>query len=65
MWIWIIIGACAIGAIIGFLNSDGDSSDAAGGALAGGCIAIGCLGRLAFAGIIIIGILWLCQVIFG
>ena len=48
MWIWIIIGACAIGAIIGFL-----SSDAAGGALAGGCIAIGCLGRLAFGGITI------------
>lgn len=66
MWIWIIIGACIIGAIVGFLNSDDNSSaDAAGGALAGGCMAIGCLGRLAAAAIVILGIIWLFQVIFG
>ena len=65
MWLWIIIGACVVGAVIGFIGSDGSSDDAAAGALAGGCMAIGCIGRLALAGIIIIGIIWLCQVIFG
>ena len=67
MWIWIIIGACVIGAIFGFLGSDGDSrgADAAGGAFAGGCMAAGCLARIAIASIVILGVLWLFGVLFG
>ena len=66
MWIWIIIGACVIGAIIGFFGSDDKSgADAAGGALAGGCMAASCLARLAIAALIILGTLWLFGVIFS
>lgn len=67
MWIWIIIIACVIGAIIGLAGSDGrnKAGDAAGGAFAGGCMAAGCLLRIAFMALIIIGILWLFGVLFG
>ena len=66
MWIWIIVIACVVGAIIGFVSSDGDNAgdDAAGGALAGGCLAVGCLTRLAVAALVILGALWLFGVIF-
>ena len=66
MWIWIILGACIIGAIIGYVNSDGNDSgsEVVQGALAGGCMAANCLVRLAIAAIIIIGILWLFGVVF-
>lgn len=51
MWIWVIVIACIIGGLIGFIGSDGQNagSDAAGGALAGGCMAAGCLVRIAIA----------------
>ena len=64
MWIWIIIIAVVIGAIIGFAQS-GEKEDAMGGAMASGCFAIGCLGRLAIAAITIIVILWLFGLLFG
>ena len=38
MWIWIIIIAVIIGAIIGFAQS-GEKEDAVDGAMAGGCLA--------------------------
>lgn len=44
MWIWIIIIAVILGAIIGFAQS-GEKEDAVGGAMAGGCLAVSCLGR--------------------
>ena len=65
MWIWIIIGACVIGAIIGFLGSNGNAEDAAGGAMAGGCMAAGCIVRIAIAALIIIGVLWLFGLLFS
>lgn len=67
MWLWIIIGAVVIGGIFGFLSSDSDSKggDAASGALAGGCMAVGCLGKLAFAALGILLVLWLFGAIFG
>ena len=45
MWIWIIIIAVVIGAILGYLGSDGkdSGSNAAQGAMAGGCMAGGCI----------------------
>lgn len=43
MWIWIIIIAVLIGAIIGFAQN-GEKEDAMGGAMAGGCLAASCLG---------------------
>lgn len=64
MWIWIIIIAVIIGAIIGFAQS-GEKEDAVDGAMAGGCLAASCLMRLAIAALIIIGILWLFGVLFG
>lgn len=64
MWIWIIIIAVAISGLFGYLNSE-NGEDAAGGAMAGGCMAIGCLGRLAFAALSIIIVLWLFKAIFG
>jgi hypothetical protein len=66
MWIWIIIVACVIGAIVGILGSNGDdkATDAASGAMAGGCLAAGCLARIAIAAIIILGVLWLFGVLF-
>lgn len=63
MWIWIIVIAVIIGAIVGFASS-GKSEDAASGALAGGCMAASYLVRLAIAAISIIVILWLFSVIF-
>ena len=66
MWIWIIVGACVIGAILGLLGSNGKNSaeDAASGAFAGGCMAVGCLLRLALAAITILLVLWLFNAIF-
>lgn len=64
MWIWIIIIAVVIGAIIGFAQS-GEKEDAVGGAMAGGCLAASCLARIAITAIIIIGILWLFGVLFS
>lgn len=64
MWIWIIIIAVIIGAIIGFAQN-GEKEDAVDGAMAGGCLAASCLMRLAIAALIIIGILWLFGVLFG
>ena len=65
MWFWIIIAAIVLGGIYGFISSDGDSSEAAGGAMAGGCLAAGCLARLAIAAIGIRLILWLFGALFG
>lgn len=61
MWIWVIVIACIIGGLIGFIGSDGQNagSDAAGGELAGGCMAAGCLVRIAIAALSILFILWL------
>lgn len=64
MWIWIIIIAVVIGAVVGYFNS-GKSEDAAGGAMAGGCLAAGCLARIALAALGIILVLWLFNVLFG
>ncbi len=64
MWIWVILIAVAIGAIVGFAQ-DGKSEDAVGGAMAGGCMAAGCLMRLAMAALGIIVILWLFSLMFG
>lgn len=64
MWIWILIIAIVIGAIFGFASS-GKGEDAAAGAMAGGCMAASCLGRIFFAGIIILLILWLFSVLLG
>jgi len=36
MWIYVLIGAIVIGAIIGMLSSDDSTGGALGGALAGG-----------------------------
>ena len=67
MWIWIIIAAIVIGAIIGFLGSDENSGGegAAQGAMAGGCMAVGCLARIAIAGLSILLILWIFDCLFG
>lgn len=65
MWFWIIVAAVVIGGILGFISSDGDSSEAASGAMAGGCMAASCLVRLAMAAIGILLILWLFGTIFG
>lgn len=65
MWFWIIVIAVVIGGIMGYVNSDGDSSEAAGGAIAGGCMAAGCIGRIALAVLGIFIILWLFGVLFG
>lgn len=48
MWIWVIIIACVIGAIIGFASSDDKGEGALQGALGGGCLAMGCLARIFF-----------------
>lgn len=64
MWIWVIVIAVIIGAILGAANSN-DGDGAMAGALGGGCMAVSCLGRLALYGLIIIGILWLCSLLFG
>ena len=63
MWIWIIIIAIVIGAVIGFISS-GKSEDALQGAMTGGCLAASCLGRLAIVALGILFILWLFSVIF-
>ncbi|GEM_PF-867549 len=66
MWIWVIIIACVIGGLIGYITSDGKNagSDAAGGAFAGGCMAAGCLLRIAFIALGIMFILWLFGFLF-
>lgn len=66
MWLWIIIIAILIGAVIGIFSSNGKNpkSDAASGAFAGGCLAMSCLVKLAIAALSIIFILWLFKVIF-
>lgn len=63
MWIWIIIIAIIIGALIGYFN--GGKEEAVGGAMAGGCLAAGCLVKLAIAALAIIIVLWLFGVLFG
>lgn len=67
MWIWILIGAIVIGAIIGFLNSDSGNAkeDATQGALMGGCLAASCLVRIGIAALIIFAIIWLFGFLFG
>jgi len=65
MWFWIIVTAVVIGGLLGLISSNGDSSEAANGAMAGGCMAASCLVRLAIAAIGILLILWLFGAIFG
>ena len=67
MGIYIVIGACVLGAIIGLLCSGGKdmAGNAAGGAVTGGCVALGCILRLAFTALIIIAILWLFGLLFN
>lgn len=62
MWIWVIIIACIIGAIIGGMSSD---NSAAEGALAGGCMAFGCLARLFMWGLCLFIVLWLFSLLFS
>ncbi|WP_297273019.1 hypothetical protein [uncultured Bacteroides sp.] len=64
MWIWVIIIAVIIGAIIGFSNS-GKTEDAVEGAMAGGCLAAGCIMRIAIFVLVILAILWLFGFLFG
>lgn len=56
--------AVVAGGIYGYISSNGDSCEAASGAMAGGCMAVGCLARLAIAALGIIIVLWLFSVIF-
>ena len=56
MWIWIIIIAVIIGAVIGYLNS-GKSEDAACGVMTGGCMSAVCILQIAITGISIMIIL--------
>ncbi len=63
MWIWVIIIAVAIGALVGLFNR-GNIEDALGGAMTGGCLAAGCLFRIAIAAIGILFVLWLFKVLF-
>lgn len=65
MWIWILIIAVIIGGIWGWLNGDGSGDDALSGAMAGGCLAGNCLFRLLLAGLTILFILWLFNLMFG
>lgn len=65
MWFWIIVIAVIVGAIWGWLSSDGKSDGAVNGGCMGGMAAMGCLFRLAMAAIGIIIILWLFEAIFG
>lgn len=65
MWIWIIIIACIIGALIGAANGENKSEDAVTGAMAGGCIAAGCLWRIALTAIGILLVLWIFCALFG
>ena len=51
----IIIIACIIGGIIGFLTNGNPLSGAVNGAVKGGCFAVGCLVRV-FLGIILFGL---------
>lgn len=65
MWIWILIIAVIIGGIWGWLNGDGSGDDSLSGAMAGGCLAGNCLFRLLLAGLTILFILWLFNLMFG
>lgn len=67
MWIWIIIIAVAVGAILGSASSDkGEKGEGAmTGAIGGGVMAIGCLVKIAVAAISIFVVLWLFNVLFG
>ena len=60
-WIVILIIAVIIGGIWGWLSGE----DALSGAMAGGCLAGNCLFRLLLAGLSILFILWLFNLIFG
>ncbi|WP_300814033.1 hypothetical protein [uncultured Bacteroides sp.] len=64
MWIWIIIIAVIVGAIIGFSNS-GKTEDAVDGAMAGGCLAAGCIMRIAILVLSLLFVLWLFSLLFG
>ncbi len=63
MWMWIIIIAGVIGAIIAFYNS-GKIKDALEGALTGGCFAGSCLFQILNSAIVIFIIIWLFEKIF-
>lgn len=63
MWIWIIIIAGVIGAIIAFCNS-GRINDALEGALTGGCFAGSCLFQILISAIGIFITIWLFEKIF-
>lgn len=65
MWIWIIIIAVIIGAVIGFLGSNGDSEEAVQGGLAGGCMAANCLFRIFLIGVSLLIIISLFNWLFG
>lgn len=62
MWIWIIIGGCILGAILGAISSD---NNAAEGAIAGGCMAADCLLRLLVAALSIFFVIWIFNLIFS
>ena len=64
MWIWIIVIAVVIGAIVGYLQ-EGNGEDALGGAMAGGCMAASCLVRIALVALGILFVLWLFGALFG
>lgn len=63
-WIVILIIAVIIGGIWGWINGD-SGEDALSGAMAGGCLAGNCLFRLLLAGLSILFILWLFNLVFG
>jgi hypothetical protein len=65
MWLYVIVIAVIIGAVIGYFGGDGNTDDAFEGAMAGGCMAGSCLLRIAIAALGIIFIIWLFGVLFG
>lgn len=65
MWIWVIVIAVVIGAVIGLISSGGNLEEALKGGAGAGCVVGGCLIRIAIAAISIIVILWLFGLLFG
>lgn len=65
MWVWFIVIAVVIGAAIAYFGGEGKKEDALEGAMAGGCMAGNCLFQLLLAGLSLLFIIWLFNLMFG
>ncbi len=64
MWIWVIIIAIVIGAIIAYIFS-GKKEEAIQGGLFGGCLATSCIIQILIAVVSIMVVFWLFHFLFG